>query len=119
MALRKHTIAFTIFCLIVLTAQSAGAVSTQDCLACHDDPSLVSEREIPLAVDPEIYRDSIHGESGIECTDCHFDLSDAEDFPHDSLLAKVDCSMCHDDEFEDYKTSSHGERLGPMRVAFT
>lgn len=109
MALGRYTIALTALCLLVPAAHSAAAISSEDCLACHDDPSLVSEQGVSLAVDPEIYQNSIHGESGIECVDCHFDLGDAEDFPHEVPLAKVDCSMCHDDEFEDYKTSIHGE----------
>jgi hypothetical protein len=69
----------------------------------------VSEAGVSVYVNPETYRDSIHGEAGIECADCHFELDGVEDFPHDTPLAKVDCSMCHDQEYEDYKESVHGE----------
>jgi hypothetical protein len=102
------TIVLASFCLIVPFPLSAAAVSSEDCLTCHDDPSLVDDQGVSLAVDPQVYQGSIHGDAGIECADCHFDLSDTEDFPHDVPLRKVDCSMCHDREFEDYTKSVHG-----------
>lgn len=83
-------------------------MSNDDCLSCHDDPELVNEHGISLNVDPEVFTNSIHGEEELECVDCHYDLEDLEDFPHDAPLDRVDCSMCHDREFEDYETSVHG-----------
>lgn len=96
------------FSVLAFTPQ-VGAVLNEDCLSCHDDPSLFNERGASLNVDPELYGESVHGKNEIECVDCHFELSDAEDFPHDAPLEKVECAMCHDQEFEDYKTSTHGE----------
>jgi len=109
MARTKFVIGWLVLCMVALTADSAKAVSSEDCLACHEDPSLANEQGVLLHVNPEIYQASIHGESGIACTDCHIDLADVEEFPHPAPLTKVDCSMCHDTEFEDYKKSVHGE----------
>ena len=96
-------------CAVALTSRPGAAVSNEDCLSCHDDPTLANDQGVSLTVDPKVFDGSIHGEAGIECGDCHDQLSDIEDFPHESPVNKVDCSMCHDSEFEDYKTSVHGE----------
>ena len=63
-----------VFCLIAFSSQLAVAVSTEDRLLCHEDPSLANEQGVSLHVDPETFQNSIHGEAGIECADCHFDL---------------------------------------------
>ncbi len=95
-------------CCIVLSAPPSAYPSTEDCLSCHDDPMLTSDRGVSLDVEPEIYESSIHGENGIECADCHYELEGVEDFPHDAPLERVECSMCHDTESEDYESSIHG-----------
>jgi hypothetical protein len=95
-------------CVSLVVPGGADAVPNDDCFSCHDDPELRSDRGKLLHVDPEVFQNSIHGENDLECGDCHYDLSDVEDFPHDAPLDPVDCSMCHDDESEDYETSIHG-----------
>jgi hypothetical protein len=105
----KHFIAFFVLCIAFVVPRNAAAVPNDDCLSCHDDPELISDRGVSLHVDPEVFQSSIHGENELECVDCHYDLGDVEDFPHDTPLGRVDCSMCHDGELEDYETSIHGE----------
>jgi len=105
----KRLTMLLVFFAVAMMPRAVAAVLTEDCLMCHEDPSLVNEGGVSLHVDPEVYQSSIHGEAEIECADCHYDLSDTEDFPHEAPLEKVDCAMCHDSEFKDYKTSSHGE----------
>ncbi len=109
MTLARYAAALAALCLIAFAPHPAAAVSTEDCLACHDDPSLTNAQGLSVSVDHEVYEKSVHGQNGIECTDCHSDLAGVEDFPHASPLAKVDCSMCHYQELEDYKTSIHGK----------
>lgn len=109
MDIKKHMAGWAFVWCLVFTPQLAAAATTEDCLACHDDPSLVDESGIVLHVDPEAYQASAHGEAGIECADCHYDLEGVDDFPHEAPLSQVDCSMCHDTEFEEYKLSTHGE----------
>jgi hypothetical protein len=109
MPLSKRTVvAFVILWLMAWT-HAAAAASNEDCLMCHEDPSLKNDAGVSLAVDREIFQNSVHGQSGIQCADCHADLAGTEDFPHAAPLAKVDCSTCHYQEYEDYTTSMHGE----------
>lgn len=98
-----------LFVAAAFVSHPALAVSNEDCLTCHDDPSLMNQNGQSVNVDPKVFHASVHGEMGIECTDCHLDLANVQDFPHKTAVAKVDCSMCHDQEFEDFKTSMHGE----------
>ncbi len=95
--------------LLLVAAPSVATASNDDCLSCHDDPELADSRGVSLNVDPEVFQGSVHGENELECVDCHYELADAEDFPHDAPLERVECSMCHDDEHEDYTESVHGE----------
>jgi hypothetical protein len=100
---------WTALLFIALVPRGAAAVSNEDCLTCHDDPSLVNEEGVVVYVNPEVFQDSIHGQAGIECADCHMELYGVEDFPHEAPLPNVECAMCHDAEYEDYEESIHGE----------
>lgn len=64
--------------------------------------------ELNLAVDMEKYQESAHGD--MTCIDCHMDI---EEIPHKQRLAKVDCSMCHDEAATAVDASAHGEKAGP------
>ncbi len=101
----------SILILIVIIA-ACGPVSAQgidDCLMCHEDPSLTGERngtEFSAYVDRRTFTSSIHGD--LECVDCHQDLAGAE-FPHSEDLEPVNCGICHDDVSEVYNESLHGQ----------
>ena len=86
----KRLIVCLALCALALTPGPGAAVSNEDCLSCHDDPALANDQGASLNVDPEVFEGSIHGEAGIECGDCHDQLSDTEDFPHESPLNSVD-----------------------------
>lgn len=93
---------------------SAGAAQAQDdlddasCLDCHSDPDFVKElpdgSEISLFVSDSLYMQSVHGDGGLACIDCHADI---EEIPHDETLAAVDCGICHDDSAEEYEAGLH------------
>ena len=104
--MKKYVAALATICVFSLLTAPAAGVQIESCKDCHGDEMLVG---VLNSVDLESYERSIHAEAGIECVDCHSTLSDVEDFPHDNSSAKVDCSMCHDSEFEDYKSSVHGK----------
>ena len=73
------------------------ADETDDCLACHSDPDLSTERAgraIPLHVDRSLLSGSVHPDH--TCTDCHAGL-DAGEIPHARVYRPVDCSGCHGD----------------------
>ena len=96
--------------LTVLTVRTAAhAQSADDCLGCHEDPSLQAERAgrtVSLFVDRKAVAGSIHGE--LECVACHADLAGAE-FPHKTAVAPVDCGSCHDAVGATYAGSLHGK----------
>jgi predicted CXXCH cytochrome family protein len=70
-------------------------------------------------VDAEGLRASIHGRAGLSCVDCHKDLTGIKDFPHESPLKAVDCSLCHDQAAREFGPSVHalaGEASGGRLV---
>lgn len=109
--MRRFIVVCFALSLLLVVAPSVAAASNDDCLSCHDDPELADSRGVSLNVDPEVFQGSVHGENELECVDCHYELADAEDFPHDAPLERVDCSMCHDSEYEDYSESVHGKQF--------
>lgn len=95
-----------------LAAWGAGPLTAgqtdDDCLTCHGDPELRSERGRPLRVDGASYGASIHGLAGMSCVDCHADLRKVEDFPHAPKLKPVDCAACHGEASAALRDSVHG-----------
>lgn len=89
-----------------------GAQENDACLACHDDPELVLDREgsrRSLFVNAERLEASSHG--AFDCVLCHADLSGVEAFPHAARLEPVDCTGCHDDDdgpIAAWRASPHG-----------
>ena len=111
----KTTIILLLSTLVWLFGASSVAAQDEDveCLACHDDHSLVKDRDgitISLFVDYGLYGKTVHAEEG--CISCHEDV-DPDDLPHEDDLSKVDCSMCHD--VDDFESSTHGESVGQGR----
>ncbi|MCP4583578.1 MAG: hypothetical protein GY839_18365 [candidate division Zixibacteria bacterium] len=100
-----------IIMLVFAMSFAIKAQSTDDCLMCHEDPDLTTDRdghEISVFVDLDKYQKSIHGE--FECIDCHASLEDAE-FPHEERIEAVDCGLCHDDIAEIHAKSVHGKSI--------
>ncbi|HET7893523.1 MAG TPA: hypothetical protein VFL34_18485, partial [Candidatus Sulfotelmatobacter sp.] len=53
--------------------------TADECLTCHSDASLTHEvngKPVSLHVDPQHFKDSIHG-SMFTCVDCHTDVKSA------------------------------------------
>jgi hypothetical protein len=92
-----------------------------DCLACHGDASAQGANGRSVAVLPDTFGASIHGQSGIGCVDCHADLAKTTDFPHPEKLAAVNCAGCHDAAVVKYNSSVHAEarRTNAQSVAAT
>lgn len=99
----------------MLTAVAARGQESSDCLECHASAGLKIERngtDVSLYVDKERYENSVHG--GLECIDCHTQLSDVKNFPHAKNLNPVNCGECHDDEngpIAAYWSSTHGQHV--------
>jgi cytochrome b subunit of formate dehydrogenase len=99
--------------LLVLLWTTAGAQkkpSNEDCLACHGDASLTKDvdgKPVSLYVNPDKYKDSIHG-GMFSCVDCHTDVKSA---PHENTPAKITCASCHSDEQAAYDRSFHAQAI--------
>jgi hypothetical protein len=93
--------------LVPASAQDAGTPhSNDDCLLCHSDEEAARADGSSVFVDPGVLERSIHGQLQMQCVDCHADVATVE-FPHPEKLARVDCSMCHDDPTERFRKSVH------------
>ncbi|MBU2602650.1 MAG: cytochrome c family protein [Actinobacteria bacterium] len=86
------------------------------CLTCHSMPYL-GVVDTPLGprdlhIDPEVYESSVHGL--LPCNSCHagFSHNPHQMVPNAEFFAETAgeaCKNCHDDQFEMYKQSYHGE----------
>jgi cytochrome b subunit of formate dehydrogenase len=98
---------------------AAPAIKSAECLACHNDPGLATERDgkqIKLFVSEDKFKASIHGSMAFECTQCHTDIKAV---PHDPKPAKVDCKTCHADQVAQYESGFHAKAIakGDPRAA--
>ena len=84
-------------------AAAAAKPTSDDCLACHSDASMVNGKD----VHGDAFKASIHG-SMFTCVDCHTDI---KSIPHDAGLAKPKCVTCHADEQKNYDNGIHGKAL--------
>ncbi len=109
---------------LCLLATPAGAqeegpsVSNESCLECHSDPSLAMPLEdgdvISLYIDPDTYANSVHGDHGYACVQCHTNLGE---YPHPTFIAEnrrdlslqlyTACRLCHSGEYERTLDSAH------------
>lgn len=79
-------------------------------MVCHSDATLsheVNGRPVSLHVDPQAFKDSIHG-SMFTCVDCHTDVKSSA---HETLPKKISCATCHADQQAAYDRSFHGKAV--------
>ncbi len=84
--------------------------TADECLACHSDATLsheVNGKTVSLHVDPQAFKDSIHG-SMFTCVDCHTDVKSAA---HDTPPQHITCATCHADEQAAYERSFHAKAV--------
>lgn len=102
------------------TTQTAPSAKTSDpnlsianevCLGCHGVPgetiTLPSGETWDLYVTPEMYQDSVHGQMGYACVQCHTDVGEyphppfqAKDLRDVTLKMREVCARCHTRESE-------------------
>ena len=103
---------------LLLAASALHAASKKDppkptadeCLACHSDASLAHEvngKVVSLHVDPQAFKDSIHG-SMFTCVDCHTDVKSSA---HETPPQRITCASCHSDEQAAYDRSFHAKAV--------
>ena len=84
--------------------------TADECLACHSDASLSQEvngKIVSLHVDPQAFKDSIHG-SMFTCVDCHTDVKSSA---HETPPQRITCASCHADEQAAYERSFHAKAV--------
>lgn len=103
------------------TPDQAG-VSNEYCLSCHGQPgmetTLPSGETLYLSVDPDTYKQSIHGAQGYACVQCHTDI---REFPHPApntatlrdvtIKYSENCARCHQDKADLTMDSVHETAL--------
>jgi hypothetical protein len=94
-----------------LSGAVAHAQESEECLACHGDRDLTTERNgrtVSLYVSERRFVASVH--EPLTCVGCHMDAAGMEGF-HETPLEKVDCGMCHDEIQAQHAASLHGQAL--------
>ncbi|MEZ5082336.1 MAG: cytochrome c3 family protein [Bacteroidales bacterium] len=89
----------------------ASAQSNDDCLMCHEDPELTAERQgrtVSMYVNLSILGNSVHKD--VDCVMCHEEAA-VDEFPHNDILAPVNCGNCHDDAKMKFDKGIHGQAL--------
>lgn len=96
--------------------------SNESCYACHASQGLQVELDsgelLYLTIEREIYNNSVHGELGYACVQCHTNITG---FPHPerpgdtrrtlSLELYTSCEKCHADKYESTIDSVHDQAL--------
>jgi hypothetical protein len=96
--------------------------SNDYCLGCHASPAQTTEfpsgEPLYITIDPDIFYQSVHGEAGYACVQCHTDITE---YPHPALAARtrreyvVDnyrtCATCHQDKYDMTLDSVHQRAL--------
>src|SRR5579862_871967 len=91
------TVCFASLLCVTASAQKTAKPKNDECLACHGDSSLTTERNgktVSLYVNSDSFKNSIHG-GMFSCVECHTDVHTS---PHENTPAKITCATCHADE---------------------
>lgn len=90
-----HLARLLFFILLLGFVPSLNAQSNEDCLTCHEDNTLTTERkgkEISLYVNVKILQNSAHRK--LTCVSCHVGFN-AEELPHKEKIEPINCRSCH------------------------
>lgn len=92
----------TLLAVFFLAMALPAAATDQECLACHGQAGMKSDKGADIYVNPSKHAASAHAILG--CKDCHTSI---KEFPHPAKVAKVRCATCHADEAKAFPTSAH------------
>lgn len=104
-----------IFCYTLLfVVPWANALENGECMECHGDSSLVRTNSQglndSLFVEQKLFQYSVHNINGIQCVDCHADITELtmdQDVPHGLALGSVNCAGCHEEVAIEYAKGVH------------
>jgi len=109
-AMIKSCASLLIFTLMLFSSLLF-AQSNEDCMMCHEDPELTTERygrTYSMYVNIKTIEYSVHKD--VDCVLCHED-ADVEEFPHEEFLEPVNCGNCHDVAQARFDKGIHGQAL--------
>lgn len=97
-------------------------VDNQTCLACHAAPGQVTElpsgEALYITIDPDAFHDSVHGQAGYACVQCHTDYTGYPHPPSDATTRReyvvenyTACRRCHEDKYDLTMDSVHQTAL--------
>jgi predicted CXXCH cytochrome family protein len=96
--------------------------SNDFCLGCHSQAGMTkalgNSETLPLTIDPEAFKHSVHNGENIVCVDCHTDITT---FPHPAFQAESrravtlrlyqSCKNCHAEQYNKVLDSVHQQAL--------
>jgi cytochrome b subunit of formate dehydrogenase len=84
-------------------------MSNRECLECHGRQDLVAVQAgdtVSMYVDADEFFHSAH--QGTACIQCHTGVTPTHDRPCDTVVDRVDCSICHAEQVEQFGVGMHG-----------
>ncbi len=92
----------------IVMAGSAFALTNDDCLNCHGDSTMTTEKDgktVSLYIDASTFKETVHAGNG--CLSCHVEAAVPGD-EHPFPMKPVKCVSCHEDIGKIYEKSAHG-----------
>ncbi|HVP40044.1 MAG TPA: hypothetical protein VMS93_12765 [Candidatus Saccharimonadales bacterium] len=85
-------------------------MADRDCMSCHNRADLRSKAGIPSR-DLQVHSAELAGSrhAKVACVQCHTNGSPSLVRPCATMVPRVDCSICHAEEVDQYRTSRHGQ----------
>ena len=85
-------------------------MSDMECLTCHQDHNLTGT--LPGSEGKALYVDNLELDGSAHkktaCIQCHTGATPSHERPCDTIPTRVDCSICHAEEVQIFKTGIHG-----------
>jgi predicted CXXCH cytochrome family protein len=92
--------------------------SNDYCIGCHSQQGLsrrlADGSVLPLTINGQRFRESVHGEEDVACVDCHTDI---QKFPHPEFSEEsrravtldlyTACERCHEEQYQKVQDSVH------------
>jgi nitrate/TMAO reductase-like tetraheme cytochrome c subunit len=97
-----------------------------ECLTCHGQPNMkkkLDDGELLLTVEPDRFKDSVHGAQGLACVDCHTDITGIPHVIHRDVttlremkvtlykITQASCANCHKEQSDNELQSIHQKAL--------
>ena len=96
-SLKFSSISLIILFILLLFTPFIHSQSNEDCLMCHEDNTLTTERngkEVSLYVNVKLLANSPHKK--LNCVSCHVGFN-PEELPHKENIQPINCLSCHQD----------------------